>query len=162
MPKPLAPIGRAIDARRAELGLSLPQVAEASSVSIEQLRAIRYGANSPRAVTRAAIELALRWEPGSVARVIDENGDPVPLSAATAKTAPRKDRSATVAAIRLVYTGDDEGDEAAIIAAVRRAFPGDDVAVSIVSQDHKTLDQRWTELSGWLRLDTAAQALRNA
>jgi len=156
---PLAPIGRRIDARRLELGLKLSQLAKASDISIEQLRAVRYGLNRPRALTAAALERALRWEPGSVDAIIDRGEAPLPAAGAPAAT-HGEGRAAAIAAIRLVYSGDDEGDEAAIIAAVKRAF-GDDVAVAIMSQDHKSLDQRWNELQGWLNLDAAAQALGN-
>lgn len=158
---PTAPIGRRIDARRTELGLSLSQLAKASGVSIEQLRAIRYGLNSPRPLTRGALDRALQWAPGSVDAILERDAEPVPAdSAAAPPQGQRQGHAAAIAAIRLVYSGDDDGDEAAIIAAVKRTF-GDDVAVAIMSQDHKSLDQRWTELRGWLSLDAAAQALGN-
>lgn len=155
MPKPLAPIGRAIDARRAELGLSLPQLAKASDVSVEQLRAIRYGENSPRAATRGAIERALRWAPGSVGGILDHDSGPVALPPGSG-TPPEGGHAGKIAAIRLVYSGEAEGDEEAIVAAVRRAFPGDDIAPDIMAQDHKTLDKRWEELEGWLEIRTPA------
>jgi len=159
--RPPAPIGRHIDARGGELGLTLRELAAASGISVEQLRAIRYGLNRPRPLTMAALERALLWEPGSIAGILDAEAEPVALPPGSARAGPRDDgHAARIAAIRLVYSGDAEGDEAAIIAAVKRTFD-DDVAVAIMSQDHKSLDQRWKELEGWLNLDTAAQALGN-
>lgn len=154
---PLAPIGRRIDARRLELGLKLSQVAEASGVSIEQLRAIRYGVNRPRALTAAALERTLQWDAGSFDAILDHDAEPVPAGSAPAGS-QGEDHVATIAAIRLVYSGEAEGDEEAIVAAVRRTW-GDGVPVSIMSQGHKDLDQRWRELDGWLDMQTAAQAL---
>jgi hypothetical protein len=155
----LAPIGKHVDARRAELGLKLREVSEASGLSIEQLRAIRYGESQPRGLSRAAIERALRWEPGSVDRILSGEGGPEPLPAGDG-TAPAAGHghAAAIAAIRSIYTGEAEGDEAAIIAAVRRSYPGDTVAEAIMSQDHKPLDQRWAELGQWFRMHSAAQA----
>jgi transcriptional regulator with XRE-family HTH domain len=158
-PAPLAPIGRHIDARRQELGLKISELAKISGVSVEQLRAIRYGLNNPRAITRGALDRALRWEPGSVDRVIDEDGDPVSLPGAP-QSAPAEagGRAAALSALRVIYTGDQEGDEAAIVAAVRRSYPGDAVAAAIMQQEHKPLAVRWAELRDWIQKDAAAQA----
>lgn len=154
---PPAPIGRRIDARRAELGLKLKELAKASGVSVEQLRAIRYGENRPRALTAAALERALQWAPGSVEGILDRDEAPLPADAPAA--APQGEgHTAAIAAIRLVYSGDEEGDEAAIVAAVRRSYPGDPIAPAIMAQDHKSLEERWAELDGWLKMHAAAQA----
>lgn len=150
---PPAPIGRRIDARRAELGLKLKELAKASGVSVEQLRAIRYGENRPRALTAAALERALQWAPGSVDAILDRDADPLPADGAPAGTQAGGHAEA-IAAIRLVYSGEAEGDEEAIVAAVRRVYPGDPIAPDIMAQDHKTLEKRWEELEGWLKIRT--------
>jgi len=158
--RPPVPLGRHIDERREELGLTLREVARASGLTVETLRAIRYGENVPRGLTRAAIERALRWEAHSIDRILSEESGPAALPAADdAAPADGQDgHAAVIAAIRSIYTGDAEGDEAAIVDAVRRRYPGDTVAAAIMGQDHKTLDERWAELDKWFRMHAAAQA----
>ena len=73
-PKPHDLLASAIDERRGELGLSLREVAELAGVTAETLRAVRKGSNEPSSLTKHGIERALRWEPGSVASVLNGGG----------------------------------------------------------------------------------------
>jgi transcriptional regulator with XRE-family HTH domain len=82
MPGQLSPLGRLIDNRRAELDLKLLDVAEAAGLSIEALRAIRYGENDPRGTSLAAIDRALQWKPGSAGRFVTDGTEPEPAGGA--------------------------------------------------------------------------------
>ena len=83
-----------MDDRRLQLGLTWEQVAATAQVSYEAIRAARNDNAEIRPLTRAAIDRGLRWEVGSVARVLDEDGDPVPLESLPAE--PPRPRLAAV------------------------------------------------------------------
>lgn len=59
-----------MDGRRKELGLRWADVAERGGITTQTLRGIRAGTRQPRGLTRAAIERALDWEPGSVDAIL--------------------------------------------------------------------------------------------
>lgn len=67
-----------MEKRRIELRLKWTQVAERADLSQAGLGAIRRGERHPSALTRARIDHALRWVPGSVDRVLD-GGEPTPI-----------------------------------------------------------------------------------
>jgi transcriptional regulator with XRE-family HTH domain len=69
-----------MDDRRADLRLTWAEVARAAGINRETLRQIRSGTSDIRALTRRAVEDALRWESGSI-RTILAGGDPTPLDA---------------------------------------------------------------------------------
>ena len=75
-------LGTLMDQRRLELGLRWQDVADAGGVSLKALHSARTGNASIRPLTQQAIENGLRWEHGSIQRVM-EDGDPIPLRAVT-------------------------------------------------------------------------------
>lgn len=133
----LAPIGKLMEQRRRDLGMTWREVATAGALSIETLRTIRYGESVPHGLTRASIERALRWAPGSVDRFLESGTAPVSADAAPA-------------------AGED-AERQAVIDGVRALYPGDRVAESIMTQWHKSLEQRQRELDA-VRRATAAGA----
>jgi hypothetical protein len=76
-------LAQLMDERRLQLGLKWTQVAEraGAGLSAETLRAIRRGEQAPRPLTRAAIDRALQWAPGSTDRILehDSDGEPEPM-----------------------------------------------------------------------------------
>jgi transcriptional regulator with XRE-family HTH domain len=138
MPGQVSPLGKRIDNRRAELGLKLREVADRAGLSIEVLRAIRYGENGPRGTTMAAIDRALSWQGGSTERYLEDGTAPVPLG----------------------DPGEDDGERRAIIAGVRSLYPGDTVAEAIMTQWGKPLDVRQRELDKWRATPGEQRALR--
>lgn len=66
-----------MEQRIVDLRLTWREVAEAGDISYEALRAARNGSGDIRRTTQAGIEDGLRWERGSVSRVL-EGGSPVP------------------------------------------------------------------------------------
>lgn len=64
--------------RRVALRMQWREVAESAGLSIAGLGAIRRGERRPTAVTRARLEDALQWAPGSVDAVL-AGGEPIPL-----------------------------------------------------------------------------------
>jgi hypothetical protein len=69
-----------MDERRLDLGLRWADVASESGMSIEGLGAMRRTGAVPRALNQRGIEKALRWERGSVKRIL-RGEDPVPAAA---------------------------------------------------------------------------------
>jgi transcriptional regulator with XRE-family HTH domain len=138
----LSPLGERIDKRRAELGLKLKDVADAAGLSIEVLRAIRYGENKSRGITLGAVDRALRWKPGSAEGFVTSGAEPVLLDA------PRRVAAAGAA----VPGGDEEEDRAATIAAVQQLYGGDaavlNAAMLIMTNWSKPLALRRAELRG--------------
>ncbi|RFS81730.1 helix-turn-helix domain-containing protein [Actinomadura spongiicola] len=63
-------------ARRGSLGLTQEQVAERAGVTVKTIYNLESGERWPQARTRAAVEEALRWRPGDLARV-GEGGEPL-------------------------------------------------------------------------------------
>jgi transcriptional regulator with XRE-family HTH domain len=133
-------VGERIDKRRAELGLKLRDVAFAAGLSVEALRAIRYGENEHRGITLAAIDRALRWQGGSAERFLEDGTVPVPLGDG----------------------GEEDGERRAIIAGVRSLYPGDTVAEAIMTQWGKPLEVRQRELDKWRATPGRQQALHPA
>lgn len=72
-------LGALMEERRLELGLRWQDVAEHGGVSLKALHSARTGNASIRPLTQQAIENGLRWQHGSIQRVID-GGDPVAAS----------------------------------------------------------------------------------
>ncbi|WP_170180805.1 helix-turn-helix domain-containing protein [Actinomadura pelletieri] len=63
-------------ARRGSLGLTQEQVAERAGVTVKTIYNLESGERWPQARTRAAVEEALRWRLGDLAR-IGEGGEPL-------------------------------------------------------------------------------------
>jgi hypothetical protein len=72
-----------MEGRRLDLGLRWTDVAAESGMSVEGLRTMRRDGGVPRALNQRGIERALRWEPGSIERIL-RGDDPVPATAARA------------------------------------------------------------------------------
>jgi hypothetical protein len=83
-----------MDDRRLELGLRWRDVAEAGGVSYEALRDVRNGSGGIRRLTEHAIETGLRWEAGSVRRILD-GGEPLVRPAVHDPPPPRRFPRAT-------------------------------------------------------------------
>lgn len=73
-------LSEAMEKRRLELRMKWTQVADRADLSGAGLSAIRRGDRSPSPLTRARIEHALRWAPGSVEAIL-AGGDPIDASA---------------------------------------------------------------------------------
>lgn len=67
-------LSEAMDRRRLELRLKWTQVADRADLSQAGLGAIRRGERSPSALTKARIEHALEWAPGSVDAILAGDG----------------------------------------------------------------------------------------
>lgn len=80
------------------------EVATQAKITVETLRAIRRGNNEPSALTKSGLERALRWQPGSVARILS-GGAPTPIRE------PRNLPSAEAEARGTVRESDAEDDE---------------------------------------------------
>lgn len=65
-----AQLEAAMEHRRVELRMSWRDVSAAAEMSYEGLRGIRKGERNPNPITRARIEEALHWAPGSVDDVL--------------------------------------------------------------------------------------------
>jgi hypothetical protein len=65
--------------RQEELGLTWAEIAAAGDISYDTIRLARNGSNDIRHPQRAAIDRGLRWQVGSVSRILEEDGDPVAL-----------------------------------------------------------------------------------
>ena len=63
---------RAVEARRGELRLTQQQLADAAGVDVKTIGSLESRGRWPIARTRAAIERALKWPPGEMARIADE------------------------------------------------------------------------------------------
>jgi hypothetical protein len=59
-----------MDERRLELGMRWQEVADAGGVSLRALNNARTGDREIRPLTRHGIEKGLRWEPGSIQRIL--------------------------------------------------------------------------------------------
>ncbi len=87
-------LGALMEERRLELGLRWQDVAERGGVSLKALHSARTGNASIRPLTQRAIEDGLRWEHGSIQRVMGD-GDPIRLpsvSGVELADAPEQDR----------------------------------------------------------------------
>lgn len=73
-------LSEAMERRRLELRMKWTQVAERADLSQAGLGAIRRGERSPSPLTRARIEHALEWAPGSVDAIL-AGGDPITSAA---------------------------------------------------------------------------------
>lgn len=74
---------RAVEARRGELGLTQQQLATMAGVDVKTVGSLESRGRWPIARTRAAIERAMGWPPGEMARIADEEPAPPALSEAT-------------------------------------------------------------------------------
>lgn len=71
-------LDRHMNGRRKDLGLRWLDVAQRGGITTQTLRELRAGAREPRELTKAAIERALEWEPGSVDAIL-AGGEPTPV-----------------------------------------------------------------------------------
>jgi hypothetical protein len=78
-----------MDERRRQLRLTWDQVATLAKIHRETLRQIRRRNSELRPLTKAGLEIALQWQPGSVDRILAGRG-PLPLD--QAPTQPRQPR----------------------------------------------------------------------
>jgi hypothetical protein len=76
-------LAQLMEERRLDLGLRWSDVAAESGMSVEGLRAMRRDGAVPRPLNQRGIERALRWERGSIGRIL-RGGDPAPAAAETA------------------------------------------------------------------------------
>lgn len=76
--KARARLAQHMDERRTEIGLRWADVATAAGLTTEGIRNVRYGSGEIRALTRAALERALRWEQGSISTIL-RGGQPTAL-----------------------------------------------------------------------------------
>lgn len=74
-------LAQLMEERRLDLGLRWNDVAAESGMSVEGLRAMRRDGAVPRPLNQRGIEKALRWERGSIDRIL-QGEDPVPVAAA--------------------------------------------------------------------------------
>lgn len=68
-----------MEERRIALGLSWREVAQRAGVAYETVRAARAGEGGISPLTAGKLDRALRWQAGSVERILD-GGDPLPAS----------------------------------------------------------------------------------
>ena len=59
-----------MEERALELGLSWREIASRAHIAYETLRDLRSGRHVPRPLTARNLDRALRWEPGSVQRIL--------------------------------------------------------------------------------------------
>src|SRR5581483_4729437 len=138
--------------RQSELGIEWNQVAEAGGISYEAVRAVREGEGEPRAKTKLGIDVGLRWQPGSVQRILD-GGEPAPQDIDSVRHLPGRPDAEPVPQKWIPVLQADEDvigpfeDEIwdAIESAPRNAagsevFPGEQWAADV--WDDRTADQR--------------------
>lgn len=77
MSKPPHRLDALMNARRLQLGMDWQDVADVARIRTQTLRVVRQGGNEPSDKTKYGLEVALRWEPGSVDAVLG-GGDPTP------------------------------------------------------------------------------------
>ncbi|WP_067827083.1 helix-turn-helix domain-containing protein [Actinomadura kijaniata] len=68
-------VAKYVVARRGSLGLTQERLAEQAGVTVKTIYNLESAGRWPQARTRAAVEAALRWRPGDLAR-IGEGGEP--------------------------------------------------------------------------------------
>jgi transcriptional regulator with XRE-family HTH domain len=73
----------AVEARRGELRMTQRELADAAGVDIKTIGSLEKRGRWPIARTRAAIERALKWPPGEMKRIADQEPAPPALSEAT-------------------------------------------------------------------------------
>jgi len=82
-------LARLMDDRRTELNLRWLDVADRAELTLEGLRGVRFGAGTMRSLTKAAIERALEWEPGTVEKIMRSPGHiPLPKGASQDNSTP--------------------------------------------------------------------------
>lgn len=77
--KPHERLDHAMNERRLDLDMKWNDLAEAAGIKPESLRAIRRGDHGPSDLTARRLDDALRWQRGSVKRILDDAGEPTPL-----------------------------------------------------------------------------------
>jgi hypothetical protein len=82
-----ARLAKLIDERRDQLGLYWNEVAQLADITKEGLRSVRFETRALRPATKRGIERALRWEAGTVDRIL-EGGDPDEMPPASAPSDP--------------------------------------------------------------------------
>jgi hypothetical protein len=144
-----------MEQRRLELGLTWEQVAQAGGIGYETIRAARNETSGIRKLTRAAIDRGLRWEQGSVDRVLAGQGDAVPLPDA----APAADGRGTQDARYLSALPElpDSGDVADDV--IEMLVRGSDVLAKVWALPLPRAE-RLNLVRGYLRRDEARPAGR--
>lgn len=133
--------------RRAELELRWQDVADAAKLSLKTLYSARQpdgGAISP--LTQRRIEIGLRWEHGSVRRIL-EGGDPVPLPAAA------------VPVLRPVpdAPGDAGADAGALLARIAADYPDDRIVQMLARRPGAPAETRLAEVLEWLEVSSGGE-----
>lgn len=76
-----AEVGERVKARRLALGLTEGQVIQAAKIDTKTYGSLEDGSRWPQERTRLRIEPVLRWQPGSIDRLLN-GGEPIEISAA--------------------------------------------------------------------------------
>lgn len=153
-------LGELLEQRRAQLGYGFRQRGQflrdrgGPPPSLKTLGRIERGERAfYPASTVALLERLYGFEPGSFEAVL-RGGDPVPRPVSVGAGAS---------------PAEDDAGRARVIDGVRALYPGDPVAEAIMSQWHKPLETRQSELDEWRRVSgrgtarehRALQAYRN-
>ena len=132
-----------MDNRRRQLGLRWQDVADAGDLSLKTLYSARQPDGAAIApLTQRKIEIGLRWEHGSVRRILDEGGDPVCLDGDGSVLTP----------LRVVPASDGDGTGPAerALASLVEQYPDDQVVQALAAQHHKPARMRVDEVLEWL------------
>lgn len=122
-------LSEAMEKRRLELRMKWTQVAERADLSQAGLGAIRRGERSPSPLTRARIEHALQWAPGSVDAIM-AGGEPA--NAAQASDVSDVVRELLVERARLT----------ASLEELENIRAGGTAAYKILAEERDRIDQR--------------------
>jgi transcriptional regulator with XRE-family HTH domain len=150
----LAPIGRLIEDRRRELGMTLKQVAEAAGLRVQTLQGLRYGRTIPNGLTRIGIERGLRWEPGSVDRFYRDGSIPkgAPFAGVTELVPARAPDEPPLS--------DDEARAAVIVAGIRELYPDLAELAGYIMGQKKPFEARERDLRAVVAAQAEQRALR--
>jgi hypothetical protein len=130
-----------MDRRRAELGLRWADVADRGGITTQTLREVRAGTRRPRGLTKAAIERALEWTPGSVDAAL-EGGEPAPVVTDPREGDPTPEQAVSTLLENIVKVRRSFGDDAA------RAFIEGAFARPVESQANRELPPGGTSAAG--------------
>lgn len=122
-------LSEAMEKRRLELRMKWTQVADRADLSQAGLGAIRRGERSPSPLTRARIEHALQWAPGSVDAIM-AGGDPI-------NSAPTSDVSEVVREILA-----ERARITASLEELENIRAGGTSAYKILAEERDRLDER--------------------
>lgn len=130
-----------MDRRRAELGLRWADVADRGGITTQTLREVRAGARRLRGLTKAAIERALEWAPGSVDVILD-GGEPQPVLVSSQASESTPEQAVSTLLENIVKVRRAFGDDAA------RAFIEGAFARPVESQVDRELPQGGSSVAG--------------